>query len=143
MLSARYRVEDSPWGPGRYGFLAGNDGRRLSALRWALSSPQSRAVFWAGGYGLLRLVPALLPLIPDRYATSEAPDCWLFGHHGAACAVCAATAGVDSWAGGDAAWRASGRRCRGAVGTARRSPARRRPSSICSRSTKRREVAMR
>ncbi len=73
-LSARYRVEDSPGVLARYGFLAGNDGRRLSALRWALSSPQSRAVFCGrGGYGLLRLIPALVPLIPDRYATSEAP----------------------------------------------------------------------
>lgn len=49
VLSARYRVEDSPGVLERYGFLAGNDGRRLSALRWALSSPQSRAVFCGRG----------------------------------------------------------------------------------------------
>lgn len=74
VLSARYRVEDSPGVLARYGFLAGNDGRRLSALRWALSSPQAQAVLCGrGGYGLLRLVPALVPLITDRYAMSEAP----------------------------------------------------------------------
>ena len=74
VLSARYRVEDSPGVLERYGFLAGNDGRRLSALRWALSSPQSHAVFCGrGGYGLLRLVPALSSLIGDGYAMGEAP----------------------------------------------------------------------
>lgn len=73
-LAARYGVQGSPGLLTRYGFLAGDDGRRLAELRWALSSPQAQAVLCGrGGYGLLRLVPNLLPLIADPLALSDAP----------------------------------------------------------------------
>lgn len=73
-LADRYGVLDSPAVFSRHGFLAGDDGRRLAELRWALSSPQSQAVICArGGYGLLRLVPVLLPIVEDPHAIRPAP----------------------------------------------------------------------
>lgn len=55
LLSARYEVVTAPGLLCRTGYLAGDDGRRLAELRWALSDPSVRAVFCArGGYGLLR-----------------------------------------------------------------------------------------
>lgn len=66
LLSARYRVLRAPGLLQRQGFLAGDDGRRLAELRWALSDPAVRAVFCArGGYGLARLLPELLAADPQ------------------------------------------------------------------------------
>lgn len=65
-LSQRYRVAHSDGLLSESGFLAGDDGRRLAELRWALSDPLMAAVFCArGGHGALRLVPWLAPLGPD------------------------------------------------------------------------------
>ncbi len=67
VLSERYRVVKSDGLLDRKGFLAGEDGRRLAELRWALSDPQIRAVFCArGGHGLLRLVLPLLTARPQE-----------------------------------------------------------------------------
>lgn len=72
-LSARYSVAESPGLLSRYGFLAGEDRRRLAELRWALSDPLAGAVLCGrGGYGLLRLLPRLLPLASDPFAASDA-----------------------------------------------------------------------
>ena len=61
VLSARYRVVQSAGLLEQRGFLAGEDGRRLAELRWALSDPQIHAVFCArGGHGALRLLSPLL-----------------------------------------------------------------------------------
>ncbi|MCS6915775.1 MAG: LD-carboxypeptidase [Myxococcales bacterium] len=60
LLRARYEVVHAPGLRSRTGYLAGEDGRRLAELRWALSDPSVQAVFCArGGYGLLRYLPAL------------------------------------------------------------------------------------
>ena len=61
LLADRYRVEQSDGLTQKLGFLAGDDGRRLAELRWALSDPRLAAVFCArGGHGALRLLPSLL-----------------------------------------------------------------------------------
>lgn len=61
LLSSRYRVEQTDGLLQQLGFLAGDDGRRLAELRWALSDPRLGAVFCArGGHGALRLLPPLL-----------------------------------------------------------------------------------
>lgn len=61
LLGERYRVVQSKGLLEQRGFLAGDDGRRLAELRWALSDPQLHAVFCArGGHGALRLLPPLL-----------------------------------------------------------------------------------
>lgn len=60
-LAARYKVVTAGGLLSQTGYLAGDDGRRLAELRWALSDPAVRAVFCArGGYGTLRYLPALL-----------------------------------------------------------------------------------
>lgn len=60
-LSARYEVARAPGLLTRTGYLAGDDGRRLSELTWALSDPAIKGVFCArGGYGVMRYLPALL-----------------------------------------------------------------------------------
>jgi muramoyltetrapeptide carboxypeptidase len=67
VLSRRYELLDAPGLLSRHGFLAGDDGRRLSELRWALSDPAVRAVFAGrGGHGLLRHVGALHPVERDE-----------------------------------------------------------------------------
>lgn len=67
LLAARYRVVHSPGLLSRDGYLAGDDGRRLAELRWALSDPSVRAVFCArGGYGVTRLLSALLAADPSE-----------------------------------------------------------------------------
>ncbi len=67
VLRERYRVVQADGLLARRGFLAGEDGRRLAELRWALSDPQLRAVFCArGGHGLLRLVSPLLTARPQE-----------------------------------------------------------------------------
>lgn len=61
VLAERYRVVQSDGLLEQRGFLAGDDGRRLAELRWALSDPQIHAVFCArGGHGALRLLSPLL-----------------------------------------------------------------------------------
>lgn len=66
MLAGRYRIEQSEGLLHQQGFLAGDDGRRLSELRWALSDPAIGAVFCArGGHGALRLLPSLLQVRGD------------------------------------------------------------------------------
>jgi muramoyltetrapeptide carboxypeptidase len=66
-LESRYRVEKTEGLLQKRGFLAGDDGRRLAELRWALSDPQVQAVFCArGGHGVLRLLPSLLAAKPDE-----------------------------------------------------------------------------
>lgn len=68
-LAARYEVVASGGVLTQTGYLAGDDGRRLAELRWALSDPSVRAVFCArGGYGTLRYVPELLavPIAEQR-----------------------------------------------------------------------------
>ena len=61
VLAERYRVVQSEGLLEQRGFLAGDDGRRLAELRWALSDPHIHAVFCArGGHGALRLVSPLL-----------------------------------------------------------------------------------
>ena len=60
-LAERYEVVASGGLLTQTGYLAGDDGRRLAELRWALSDPSVHAVFCArGGYGTLRYVPELL-----------------------------------------------------------------------------------
>ena len=60
VLAARYRPRhgEGLFATSRY--LAGDDARRLSELQAALDAPDVRAVFAArGGYGAMRLLPAL------------------------------------------------------------------------------------
>lgn len=67
VLSARHPVLQSDGLLSKRGFLAGDDGRRLAELRWALSDPQVQAVFCArGGHGALRLLPLLLNMEPSE-----------------------------------------------------------------------------
>lgn len=62
-LEARYELVTAPGLFHKTGYLAGEDGRRLADLRWALSDPSVRAVCCArGGYGTLRYLPQLLAL---------------------------------------------------------------------------------
>ncbi len=69
-LSARYPAMLSDGLLSQRGFLAGDDGRRLAELRWALSDPQVHAVFCArGGHGALRLLPSLLTIDPRELPT--------------------------------------------------------------------------
>lgn len=73
-LASRYAPRDSAGTLSRQGFLAGDDGRRLAELRWALSDPVPRAVICArGGYGLLRLSAQLAALARDPYGCSGVP----------------------------------------------------------------------
>lgn len=73
-LATRYTPRDSPGTLSRLGFLAGDDGRRLAELRWALSDPVSHAVICArGGYGLLRLTSQLAAMASDPHACAAAP----------------------------------------------------------------------
>lgn len=68
-LAARYEVVASAGLLTRTGYLAGDDGRRLAELRWALSDPSVQAVFCArGGYGMLRYAAELLavPAVEQR-----------------------------------------------------------------------------
>ena len=70
VLSARHPVMQSGGLLSQQGFLAGDDGRRLAELRWALSDPQVHAVFCArGGHGALRLLPSLLAIDPLELPT--------------------------------------------------------------------------
>ncbi len=67
VLASRYRIEQAEGLLHQAGFLAGDDGRRLAELRWALSDPAIGAVFCArGGHGALRLLPSLLQVRPDE-----------------------------------------------------------------------------
>lgn len=70
LLSARYEVVHSGGLMSRSGYLAGDDGRRLAELRWALGDPSVRAVFCGrGGYGAMRYLPALMEVrAEDRRA---------------------------------------------------------------------------
>jgi muramoyltetrapeptide carboxypeptidase len=62
-LEGRYELLTAPGLFHKTGYLAGDDGRRLADLRWALSDPSVRAVCCArGGYGTLRYLPQLLAL---------------------------------------------------------------------------------
>lgn len=62
-LGGRYEIVQSEGLLARQGFLAGEDGRRLSELRWAMSDPHVRAIVCArGGYGVMRLLPALMQM---------------------------------------------------------------------------------
>ena len=73
-LSARYAIRDTPGTLDRRGYLAGDDGRRLAELRWALSDPLAQAVFCArGGYGLLRLCNKLRALSDDSPSCRDVP----------------------------------------------------------------------
>lgn len=66
-LQARYEVVTTGGLLAQAGYLAGEDGRRLAELRWALSDPSVRAVCCArGGYGTLRYLPELLAVPTDE-----------------------------------------------------------------------------
>lgn len=61
-LAARYDIRYDEGLFSRDGYLAGDDERRLTELRAALTDPAARAVIMArGGYGLARILPFLDP----------------------------------------------------------------------------------
>jgi muramoyltetrapeptide carboxypeptidase len=73
-LATRYTPRDSSGVLSRQGFLAGDDGRRLAELRWALLDPRVHAVICArGGYGLLRLTSRLAAMATDPRACTTVP----------------------------------------------------------------------
>ncbi|MBI3182559.1 MAG: LD-carboxypeptidase [Myxococcales bacterium] len=60
VLSRRYQPSFSPGVFAEHRYLAGDDSRRLAELSEALSDPSVKAIFAArGGYGVMRLLPAL------------------------------------------------------------------------------------
>lgn len=60
IIGRRYQVHYDPGVLTRHRYLAGSDDRRLGELKSALESTGARAVFCArGGYGMMRLLPAL------------------------------------------------------------------------------------
>ncbi|HVZ86954.1 MAG TPA: LD-carboxypeptidase [Polyangia bacterium] len=65
LLGARYQLRyDEAAVFAREGFLAGPDEQRLAALLGALAEPDTDAIIMArGGYGLLRLLPFLDPVL--------------------------------------------------------------------------------
>ena len=65
VLAARYSVQLPPELFARQRYLAGSDAQRLAQLTAALSDPDVDALFCArGGYGAMRLLPALEGLVP-------------------------------------------------------------------------------
>ena len=65
VLAARYAVQLAPELFARQRYLAGSDAQRLAQLTTALGDPDIGAVFCArGGYGAMRLLPALEGLTP-------------------------------------------------------------------------------
>ena len=65
VLAARYSVHLAPELLARQRYLAGSDAQRLAQLTAALSDPDIDALFCArGGYGAMRLLPALEGLAP-------------------------------------------------------------------------------
>ncbi len=65
VLEQRYSVDLAPELFARQRYLAGSDAQRLGQLTAALTDPEIEAVFCArGGYGAMRLLPALETLIP-------------------------------------------------------------------------------
>jgi muramoyltetrapeptide carboxypeptidase len=65
ILAARYRVEVAPEASARHRYLAGTDAERLAALQRALDDDGVPTVVAArGGYGAMRLLPALQPRRP-------------------------------------------------------------------------------
>ena len=65
IIARRYEVHYDPGILARHRYLAGSDERRLKELIPALTDADTRAVFCArGGYGMMRLLPALAGLTP-------------------------------------------------------------------------------
>ena len=65
VLAARYSVHLAPELLARQRYLAGSDAQRLAQLTAALSDPDIDALFCArGGYGAMRLLPALESVAP-------------------------------------------------------------------------------
>ena len=72
ILSGRY---DVAWDPGllsRARYLAGEDARRGGELAAALADPRTRAIVAArGGYGSMRLLPCLWPIVDGRPVAAD------------------------------------------------------------------------
>jgi len=66
-LQQRYLVQLDAGLFERHRYLAGPDSRRLQELRSALGDPRVKAIFCArGGYGTMRLIPHLAPLVAAK-----------------------------------------------------------------------------
>ena len=67
VLEQRYRVRHDTRLFERFRYLAGDDSRRLEEVRSALEDPGIKAIFCArGGYGTMRLIPRLTPLVATK-----------------------------------------------------------------------------
>jgi muramoyltetrapeptide carboxypeptidase len=67
VLERRYRVQYDTRLFERFRYLAGDDSRRLEELGSALADPGIKALFCArGGYGTMRLIPRLAPLVAPK-----------------------------------------------------------------------------
>jgi muramoyltetrapeptide carboxypeptidase len=72
VLATRYTPRHDPDVVARAGYLAGDDDRRLRELLSALADPEARGVIaLRGGYGTMRLLPALGPALAGLRAVPK------------------------------------------------------------------------